>query len=91
MFLFSPKSFNIAINIKEFEIENIQKIATTTVDRACSSDGGKTKILLYSGWKAGWKETMGRPRRRWEDNIRQDLREVGVRDENWLAIAQGPG
>jgi len=26
-------------------------------------------------------------RRRW-DNIRRDLREVGVRDENWLDIAQ---
>ena len=31
---------------------------------------------------------MGRPRRRWEDNIRRDLREVGVCDENWLDLAQ---
>jgi len=30
----------------------------------------------------------GRKRRRWEDNIRRDLREVAVRDENWLDIAQ---
>jgi len=31
---------------------------------------------------------LGRLRRRLEDNIRRDLREVGVRDENWLDIAQ---
>jgi len=31
---------------------------------------------------------LGIPRRHWEDNIRRDLREVGVRDENWLDIAQ---
>jgi len=31
---------------------------------------------------------LGRPRRRWEDNVRRDLREVGFRDENWLDIAQ---
>jgi len=30
---------------------------------------------------------LGRPRGRWEDNIR-DLREEGVRDENWLNVAQ---
>lgn len=34
------------------------------------------------------KRPLGRPRRRWEDNIRRDLREVGVRDENWLDTAQ---
>jgi len=31
---------------------------------------------------------LGKLRRRWEDNIRRDLREVGVRDENWLDIGQ---
>ena len=50
--------------------------------------GGKTKIIFYCGWKAGGKEAIGRPRRRWEDNIRRDLREVGIRDENWLDVAQ---
>jgi hypothetical protein len=27
--------------------------------------------------KPGGKRSLGRPRRRWEDNIRVDLREVG--------------
>ena len=33
------------------------------------------------------KRPLGRPRRRWEDNIKMDLREVGrVRD--WMELAQ---
>jgi hypothetical protein len=31
---------------------------------------------------------LGRPRRRWEDNIRMDLREVGERHGDWTELAQ---
>ena len=31
---------------------------------------------------------MGRPRRRWEDNIRMDLEEIGINAGNWLDLAQ---
>jgi hypothetical protein len=31
------------------------------------------------GGKAGGKETLGRPRRRWEDGIRMNLKETGWR------------
>jgi hypothetical protein len=27
----------------------------------------------------GWKRPLGRPRRRWEDNIKIDFREMGIR------------
>ncbi|KAJ4435412.1 hypothetical protein ANN_18027 [Periplaneta americana] len=30
----------------------------------------------------------GRPRRRWEDNIKMDLREVGYDDRDWINLAQ---
>ncbi|KAJ4448732.1 hypothetical protein ANN_00123 [Periplaneta americana] len=33
-------------------------------------------------------ETFGRPRRRWEDNIKMDLREVGYDDRDWINLAQ---
>jgi len=33
------------------------------------------------------KRPLGRPRRRWEDNIKMDLREVG-RGGDWMALAQ---
>ena len=31
---------------------------------------------------------MGRPRRRWEDNIRMDLEEIGINPGNWVDSAQ---
>jgi hypothetical protein len=34
------------------------------------------------------KRTLGRPRRRWEDNIRTELREVGCGCVDWIGLAQ---
>ncbi|KAJ4434159.1 hypothetical protein ANN_16479 [Periplaneta americana] len=33
------------------------------------------------------KRPLGRPRRRWEDNIKMDLREVGYDDREWINLA----
>jgi hypothetical protein len=34
------------------------------------------------------KRPLGKPRRRWVDNIRMDLGEVGWSDVNWIGLAQ---
>jgi hypothetical protein len=34
------------------------------------------------------KRPLGRPRRRWEDNIKMDLMEIGMDGENWIQLAQ---
>jgi hypothetical protein len=34
------------------------------------------------------KRLLGRPRRRWEDNIKVDLQEVGCRGMGWIELAQ---
>ena len=34
------------------------------------------------------KRPLGRPRRRWEDNIRIDLEEIGIDAGNWVDSAQ---
>ncbi|KAJ4438865.1 hypothetical protein ANN_14818 [Periplaneta americana] len=34
------------------------------------------------------KRPLGRPRLRWEDNIKMDLREVGYDDRDWINLAQ---
>jgi hypothetical protein len=34
------------------------------------------------------KRPLGRPRRRWEDNIKLDLRETGIDGANWIRLAQ---
>jgi hypothetical protein len=31
---------------------------------------------------------LGRPRRRWEDNIKMDLREIGIDGANWIQLIQ---
>jgi hypothetical protein len=34
------------------------------------------------------KRTLGRPRHRWEDNIKMDLQEVGCGGMDWIELAQ---
>ena len=34
------------------------------------------------------KRPLGRPRRRWEDNIKMDLQEVGGGCKDWMELAQ---
>jgi len=34
------------------------------------------------------KSPLGRPRHRWEDNIKMDLQEVGCGGMNWIELAQ---
>jgi hypothetical protein len=35
------------------------------------------------------RRPLGRPRRRWEDNIKMDLQEVGWGGMDWVDMAQG--
>jgi hypothetical protein len=34
------------------------------------------------------KRSLGKPRRRWEDNIKMDLQEVGCEAKDWIELAQ---
>jgi hypothetical protein len=34
------------------------------------------------------KRPVGRPRRKWEDNIKLDIREIGIDVANWIRLAQ---
>jgi len=40
------------------------------------------------GGKSHGKRPMGRPRCRWEDNIKMDLQEVGCGGMEWIELAQ---
>ena len=46
---------------------------------------GVHKVLVG---KPEGKRPLGRPRRRWEDNIKMDLQEVGGGCEDWMELAQ---
>jgi hypothetical protein len=34
------------------------------------------------------KRPLGTPRRKWEDDIKMDLREIGIDGGNWIQLAQ---
>jgi hypothetical protein len=38
--------------------------------------------------KSEGRRPLGRPRRRWDDNIRMDLQEVGFGCVNWIGLAE---
>jgi hypothetical protein len=38
--------------------------------------------------KPGGKRPLGRPKRRWMDNVRMNLEEVGCGDVDWIGLAQ---
>ena len=48
---------------------------------------GRGVYMVLVGKPEG-KRPLGRPRRRWEDNIRMDLQEVGLGYEAWIGLAQ---
>ena len=53
---------------------------------ACMEEGrGVHKVLVG---KPEGKRPLGRPRRRWEDNIKMDLQEVGCWGMHWIELAQ---
>ena len=48
-------------------------------------DRGVQRVLVG---KPEGKGPLGRPRRRWEDNIKMDLQEVGGAHGDWMELAQ---
>jgi len=48
---------------------------------------GRTVYRVLVGKSEG-KRPLGRLRRRWEDNIKMDLQEVGCGGVDWIELAQ---
>ena len=48
---------------------------------------GRSAFKILTGKPSG-KKPLGSPRRRWEDNIRMDLEEIGIKVGNWVSSAQ---
>jgi hypothetical protein len=48
---------------------------------------GKGVYRVLVGRSEG-KRPLGRPRHRWEDNIKMDLREIGIGGVNWICLSQ---
>ena len=48
---------------------------------------GRSAFKILTG-KPTAKRRLGRPGRRWEDNIRMVLEEIGINTRNWVDSAQ---
>jgi hypothetical protein len=46
------------------------------------------KRNAYSNWWESQKRPLRRPRRRWVDNIKIDLRDIGWNGMDWIDLAQ---
>jgi len=55
---------------------------------ACRSYGERRGVYRVLIGKPEGKRPLGRPRCRWEDNIKMDLQEVGCGGMNWIELAQ---
>ena len=55
-------------------------------DHVARMEQGRSAFKILSGKPTG-KRRLGRPRRRWEDNIRMDLKEIGINAGNWVDSA----
>jgi hypothetical protein len=50
--------------------------------------GEKRKVYKFLVGNPEGKRPLGRPRRRWEDGIRMDLREIGLGGVDWIRLSQ---
>jgi hypothetical protein len=58
------------------------------VGRACGTHGRGEKCVQGFDGKARRKRPLVRPRRRWEDGIKMDLREISLGRLEWIHLAQ---
>jgi hypothetical protein len=56
--------------------------------RVCSAYGEKRNAYRILVGKPEGKRPLGRTRRRWEDNIKMDLRNIGWGDMDWIDLDQ---
>ncbi|KAJ4445703.1 hypothetical protein ANN_12388 [Periplaneta americana] len=68
-------------------IRNIKSRRLRWAGHVARMDESRNAYRVLVGRLEG-KRPLGRPRRRWEDNIKMDLREVGYDGRDWINLAQ---
>ena len=57
------------------------------MDNACSQNGRWKECFKILAGKPTRKRLLGKPRSRWEENIRMDLKEIAANTRNWIDLA----
>jgi hypothetical protein len=74
-----------------YSLPNIVRVVKSRIMRWAghvASMGEESSVHRVLEGKPEGKRPLGRPRRRWEDNIKMDLHEVGVGCGDWMELAQ---
>jgi hypothetical protein len=58
------------------------------MSRACSTNGEKRNAYRILVERPEEKRPLRRPRRRWVDNIKKKLREIGWDGMDWIDLSQ---
>jgi hypothetical protein len=66
---------------------NLRTWITVTAGHAARMGERRSAYRILVGKPEG-KRPLGRPRSRWVDNIKMDLREVGWDGRDWIDLAQ---
>jgi hypothetical protein len=64
------------------------EVKKTEMGRTCGTYGERRGVYRALVGKPEGRRLLERPRRRWEDNIKMDLREVGWGRMDWINLAQ---
>jgi hypothetical protein len=77
------KCFLMKINARVLEIPR-----ELLEDSPAGAYGRGEKFTHRFSWKTGRDETLAKPRRRWVDNIKMNLRQIECEDVNRIHLAQ---
>jgi hypothetical protein len=58
------------------------------VGGTCGTHGEGTGVYRVLVGRPEGKRPLGRRKLRWEDNIKMNLREIGIDGSNWIHLAQ---
>jgi hypothetical protein len=58
------------------------------VGGTCSTHGEGRGVHGVLVVRSEGKRPVGRPRRRWEDDIKMDIREIGIDGAKWIQLIQ---
>ena len=94
-----PKRDEVKRGWRKLHIEEFNDVLLT---QYCSGDkieesvaghvgrmGERSGVYRVLVGKPEGKRPLARPRRKWDDNIKMDLQEVGCGGMNWMELAQG--
>jgi len=97
--IFGPKREEMTGELRKLYSEELNDLYSPNIVRMIKSKrkrlaghiarmGERRGVYRVLVGKPGGKRPLGRPRRRWEDNTKMDLQEVGCGGVDWIELRQ---